>query len=450
MSLREGLRSSGARAFVVLAIIVTLDNLQSSGLAVLAPNIQSSFHVSTGSDHLRGGHRRRLPRPGHLADGVAGRPVPACAHHRVGHLRVRPHGVRLRIGDQHLRVLPGALRRRHLPSQHQQRPRLPAGRYLPDQRARPALRGDGDGHRRGHGPQPASGGTHRHGGGWPERMALGLLHPGHPDPGGGGLRLPDPRAPAGQFEKKDVLGEVIVDAQPAAPSLEAAFERIMRIRTIKMVLIAFSAIGFGLFTVPVLGNLYLKQRFGLDAFQRGLIGTVGSAGVLIALPLVGRYYDRLYRKDPARALSLIGKVVLPCAVLDPDSVLHAERGPVGDLQRPDRGAPPHGLLHDRPGPHLGGSLSPARAGRGRRRDLRLLRRGHGRGGAGRPARQRRRPPGHGADHHDPLHHLRRLHDHPQRALHQQRPVPRGGRAPGGDGRSTSDRRPIPSRSRSCS
>ena len=81
------------------------------------------------------------------------------------------------------------------------------------------------------------------------------------------FRIPEP--PRGQFEKKDVLGEVIGDARPASPSLEAAFERIMRIRTIKTVLIAFSAIGFGLFTVPVLGNLYLKQRFGLDAFERG-------------------------------------------------------------------------------------------------------------------------------------------------------------------------------------
>ena len=66
------------------------------------------------------------------------------------------------------------------------------------------------------------------------------------------FRIPEP--PRGQFEKKDVLGEVFSDTRPAAPSLEAAFERIMRIRTIKMVLIAFSAIGFGLFTVPVLGQ----------------------------------------------------------------------------------------------------------------------------------------------------------------------------------------------------
>ena len=53
MSLREGLRTSGSRAFIVLAIIVTLDNLQTSGIAVLAPNIQSSFHVSTGAITLK-------------------------------------------------------------------------------------------------------------------------------------------------------------------------------------------------------------------------------------------------------------------------------------------------------------------------------------------------------------------------------------------------------------
>jgi ABC-type branched-subunit amino acid transport system ATPase component len=129
------------------------------------------------------------------------------------------------------------------------------------------------------------------------------------------FRLKEP--PRGQFEKKGVLGEIITDTPPAAPSMEAAFERIMRIRTIKTVLIAFSAIGFGLFTVPVLGNLYLKQRFGLDAFERGLIYSIGSAGVLVSLPFVGRYYDKLFRRDPQKALSLIGKVVLPVAFLVP-------------------------------------------------------------------------------------------------------------------------------------
>jgi ABC-type branched-subunit amino acid transport system ATPase component/predicted MFS family arabinose efflux permease len=129
------------------------------------------------------------------------------------------------------------------------------------------------------------------------------------------FRLREP--PRGQYEKLDVLGEVVENSQPVPPSLEAAFARIMKIRTIKMCLIAFAAMGFGLFTAPVLGNLFLKQEYGLDAFRRGLIGTIGSLGVLIALPFVGRYYDRLYRRDPSQALALIGKLILPVAFLVP-------------------------------------------------------------------------------------------------------------------------------------
>ena len=47
MSLHDGLRKSGYTTFIILALIVALDNLQSAGLGVLAPNIQASFHVSS-------------------------------------------------------------------------------------------------------------------------------------------------------------------------------------------------------------------------------------------------------------------------------------------------------------------------------------------------------------------------------------------------------------------
>jgi ABC-type branched-subunit amino acid transport system ATPase component/predicted MFS family arabinose efflux permease len=129
------------------------------------------------------------------------------------------------------------------------------------------------------------------------------------------FRLREP--PRGQHEKLDVLGEVVEDTQPVPPSFEAAFARIMKIRTLKMCLIGFSALGFGLFTAPVLGNLFLQQQYGLNAFRRGLVGTVGSLGVLLVLPFIGRYYDKLYHRDPAQALALIGKIILPVAVLVP-------------------------------------------------------------------------------------------------------------------------------------
>ena len=107
----------------------------------------------------------------------------------------------------------------------------------------------------------------------------------------------------------------------------------MQIRTMKTCLIAFSAMGFGLFTAPVLGNLFLQQQFGLDAFRRGLIGTIGSLGVLVALPFVGRYYDRLYHQDPAQALASHRQDAPAGGRARAHPVLHAQCRAVGRLQR---------------------------------------------------------------------------------------------------------------------
>ena len=125
-----------------------------------------------------------------------------------------------------------------------------------------------------------------------------------------------PEPPRGQYEKLDVLGE-IVDTNPVPPSLEATFVRIWRIRTMKTCLVAFSALGFSLFTAPVLGNLFLQQHYHLDVFKRGLVGTAAGIGLIAVLPFAGRYFDRRYHEDPAKALSLIGKALLPVAVLVP-------------------------------------------------------------------------------------------------------------------------------------
>ena len=130
------------------------------------------------------------------------------------------------------------------------------------------------------------------------------------------LGLPEP--PRGQHEKLDVLGEVIDDSEPVPLSFEAAFARITRIHTIRMCLIGFSAMGFGLFTgaragqpVPPAALRPRRVRPRPDRDHRLRIG------VLVVLPFVGRYYDRLYRQDPARALALIGPVLLPVAVIIP-------------------------------------------------------------------------------------------------------------------------------------
>ncbi|NUS59013.1 MAG: MFS transporter [Streptomycetaceae bacterium] len=129
------------------------------------------------------------------------------------------------------------------------------------------------------------------------------------------FRLPEPRR--GQHEMKSVLGEVVEDDEPMPISVEAAFARLMRIRSLRTTIMAFAAMGFSLFTGAILTNLWLEDHFGASSFQRGVLGTVGGASMLVALPFIGPRYDRLYRRDPARALALLGYLILPCALFLP-------------------------------------------------------------------------------------------------------------------------------------
>ena len=112
--------------------------------------------------------------------------------------------------------------------------------------------------------------------------------------------------PRGQWEKIDVLGESFVEEDPLPVSLDAAFSRLMKIRTIKTVVVGFSALGFGLFTVPVLESLYLEERWNLDPLDRGITITVGGLFAVLGLLYVGPKFDRLWREDPTRSLRMVG------------------------------------------------------------------------------------------------------------------------------------------------
>ena len=129
------------------------------------------------------------------------------------------------------------------------------------------------------------------------------------------LRLPEP--PRGQWEKHDVLGTVIDEADPMPISIEAAFARLFRIRTLRVVLVAFSALGFLLFTVGVQSSLFVEEQYGLDTLGRGLWATASSLPVLFVLPVVGTLFDRTCRKAPDQALRIVGYALMPMAVMVP-------------------------------------------------------------------------------------------------------------------------------------
>jgi ABC-type branched-subunit amino acid transport system ATPase component/predicted MFS family arabinose efflux permease len=129
------------------------------------------------------------------------------------------------------------------------------------------------------------------------------------------FRIPEPVR--GRWEKEDVLGAVHEDPDPVPISIEAAFARLWKIRTMKTVVVAFAAMGFALFTAPVLRNLYLEEHFGLDAFGRGVVETLSGVGIIVAVPFVGKRFDTLYRADPSKALATLGMLLLPVSVLIP-------------------------------------------------------------------------------------------------------------------------------------
>lgn len=136
------------------------------------------------------------------------------------------------------------------------------------------------------------------------------------------FRMPEP--PRGRWEKETILGEVIEDDKAAPISMEAAFARLMRIRTLKTVVIGFAALGFSLFTVPVLASLYMEEEYGLNAFERGVVTSVGGFIGLLILPWLGRHFDQSYRRDPSSSLRLIGAFIIPMAVVSPLQFLMPE------------------------------------------------------------------------------------------------------------------------------
>ena len=133
------------------------------------------------------------------------------------------------------------------------------------------------------------------------------------------FRLPEPVR--GQWEKRDVLASATEDADVAEVaveadvptavaenadvpiSMEAGFARIWQIRTMRSVIVGFSALGFVLFPRESLSNFFLEEEFGLDALGRGVVAFTTGLCMAVALPFAGRAFDRLYRRDPAKALA---------------------------------------------------------------------------------------------------------------------------------------------------
>ncbi len=316
-SLRQGLRTAGSATLVVLIALSAMDQLTNSGLSVLAPNIRDTLHVSNGTivfiSSAAGGFivLGALPM-GWLADRYRRAPIIAWASLAFSAMLVIS-GFAINAFMLFLAQLGAGVSKANTISVQWS---LLADQYPIGVRGRvSAALNVGTQSAGALSPLLMAGIATLAGGsaGW--RWAFIALAIPVAVVALFAFKLPEPVR--GQYEKASVLGTVIDDENPAPISVEAAFARIRKVRTLSSAIVGFAALGFALFTGPVLSNLFLQQHYHLDTFYRGLVATIGAAATLAILPFAGKRYDRLYRTNPSKAVALLGFLILPAAVLTP-------------------------------------------------------------------------------------------------------------------------------------
>ncbi len=143
------------------------------------------------------------------------------------------------------------------------------------------------------------------------------------------LLLPEPER--GRHERTRALGAAEAVATGDAPteaaaevteqiSIGAGYERLRSIRTFAALLTGVAAVGLALSGAPTIVNLILEDRYELDALGRGVVSAIASVGGIVGLLVGGRAVDRLFRRDPAAVMKLIGGVMAVVAIAFPLSV----------------------------------------------------------------------------------------------------------------------------------
>ncbi|TML14066.1 MAG: MFS transporter [Actinobacteria bacterium] len=121
----------------------------------------------------------------------------------------------------------------------------------------------------------------------------------------------------GRFEQEAVLGEAVDVVDPPV-RISAAFERLKKVKTFYYLVVGIGLLGFALVAVPVQLGLLLGNNpkhdshfhYGYGAYTRGWMIGIMQLGQLVAIPIAGYIGDRIFRKDPTRALRLTGIFVL--------------------------------------------------------------------------------------------------------------------------------------------
>ncbi|MFZ9628067.1 MAG: ATP-binding protein, partial [Ilumatobacteraceae bacterium] len=320
MSLREGLQlGGGAFTFIVLLLLSSLNELESAAMTVLGPDIGKSLHVSDGvivfiTSAAAGFVVLGVLPMGWLADRVRRSPIVAVSGVVFG-LGALASGLAVNAFALFwARFVSGVSKASNIPVNSS----LLADTYPITIRGRiasaigatsrlvailsPLLVGA---------IAVAFGGAAN--GGW--RWAFFLLGVPVALVGLFAFRIKEPQR--GQWERRAVLGDSAIEGVAAPISIEMAFARLRQIRTVRAMVIALAAVGFQLFPMVSLTNFFLRDEYGLDAFERGLVASLSGVLALAVLPFLGKRFDSVYRNGPARALRIVALLILPGALLTP-------------------------------------------------------------------------------------------------------------------------------------
>jgi ABC-type branched-subunit amino acid transport system ATPase component/predicted MFS family arabinose efflux permease len=319
MSLREGLRIGGHLTFIVLTAIVLLSELEEAAVVVLAPEIRATFHISEGAMVFIGTASAAffvlgaVPM-GWLADRVRRVPIVGWSAFLFGGFVVASGFAVNAFMLFWTRFGSGITKASTIPVHGS----LIADAYPIGVRARISAISSGGARALGQTVSPVLAAAIAEAAGGPEGWRWVWYSLGIPVAVVAVAAFAMREPPRGQFEKEHVLHEVVEEQNPAPISMEAAFARLKRIATIRSVLVAFCAIGFGLFSQGTLSSLYLDKDLHVhDALTRGIMLSLMQAASLPFLPFVASYFDRAYRRNPAKALAIVGALVVPSAVLTP-------------------------------------------------------------------------------------------------------------------------------------
>ena len=317
MTLKEGLRKGGFQTFFVLLALNSLDELENSAVAILGPDIGESFGVSDGTITAISTASLMFfvvgaGPMGWLADRFRRGPIVGIASATFAAFSALTGAAVNALMFFFMRFFTGVSKANTI-TVH---PSMLADTYPIGIRGRMFTTVAGIGRVFGSMSPILAGGIAVWAGGldgW--RWSFYLL--GLPTAALAvfAFFLKEPRR--GQWEQEHVLGGGFEQDDKMPISVEAAFARIWSIDFIRNMTIAFAAIGFALFPASSIQSFFLEEEFGLNALERGLAVAPAGLGILVFIPVAGRWFDATYRIDPQKAMRIIGLLLLPIGILIP-------------------------------------------------------------------------------------------------------------------------------------